>query len=343
MTPFAEILERRLDPGASAPLAVALSGGGDSLALLHLTLDWANRNGRPVLALTVDHGLNSESAGWTAEAGARAKRLGADWQALAWAGPKPSTGIQARARSARHALLAQAARTAGARVLLMGHTADDIAESEAMRASDAPGLGRLREWSPSPAWPAGRGVFLLRPLLGVRRADLRAYLEDRGAQWHDDPANADRRFARVRARQTLAARTDAPQSQEALDLDPAIPALAHSFWFSPDAVHAALHALTTAPPAIARPVVAAALLSVSGTDRPPRRAELDRLLDNIAAGAPSNLAGCWIAAHEAAVSIVREPPRRGRPPRAEEPMAWVQARFEAACGLVPCERSAPSV
>src|SRR5205085_8990913 len=56
------------------------------------------------------------------------------------------------------------------------------------------------EWAPSPAWPEGRGVFLLRPLLGVRRAAIREWLEGRGERWIDDPANEDPRFARARAR-----------------------------------------------------------------------------------------------------------------------------------------------
>ncbi|MFX8820989.1 ATP-binding protein, partial [Acinetobacter baumannii] len=69
----------------------------------------------------------------------------------------------------------------------MAHTADDVAESAMMRAGDAPGLGHLREWSPSPAWPEGRGVFLLRPLLEVRREALRAWLRDHAIAWFDDP------------------------------------------------------------------------------------------------------------------------------------------------------------
>lgn len=334
-----ESLARRLDPAARTPLAVALSGGGDSIALLHLTLAWARGRGRPVLALTVDHGLNPDSAAWTAAAGAKARALGADWRALAWTGPKPTSGIQARARAARHALLAAAARAAGASILLMGHTADDIAEGEAMRAADAPGLGRLREWSPSPAWPEGRGVFLLRPLLHARRAALRAHLEAEGVDWLDDPANADRRFARVRARQTLAQGEGPAPSFPVLDLDPAISALAARVRFGEGGAEAARAGLTDATPSAAKAVLAAALLCVAGGVRPPRGPALERLRGAIAAGDVATLAGCRIDARGEMVRIARATPRRGQAVTETPPDSWAGVRFKAACGLLPDEPS----
>ncbi len=103
---------------------------------------------------------------------------------------------------ARHRLIADAAREAGARVVLFAHTADDIAEGEVMRAEGST-LGRLRDWSPSPAWPEGRGLMLLRPMLGAGRAEVRDWLKGQGADWIDDPGNEDARFARSRARVSL--------------------------------------------------------------------------------------------------------------------------------------------
>ncbi|MDO9249546.1 MAG: ATP-binding protein, partial [Phenylobacterium sp.] len=118
-----EVLDRRLLSASPAPIAVALSGGGDSLALTLMVADWAKVRGRSLLVLTVDHGLRAESAAWTRSCAATADRLGADFQALAWEGDKPATGLPAAARSARHRLIADAARAAGAKVVLMGHTA----------------------------------------------------------------------------------------------------------------------------------------------------------------------------------------------------------------------------
>jgi tRNA(Ile)-lysidine synthase len=198
----ADRLSSRLEAHVRHPVALALSGGGDSVALLHLAAGWARAHGRRLLALTVDHGLNADSARWSAFAERTAREAGADWLGLAWTGPKPATGLSAAARMARHRLIADAARDAGARVVLFAHTADDIAEGEVMRAEGST-LGRLRDWAPSPAWPEGRGLMLLRPLLDVRRAALRDWLQGRGAGWIDDPANEDMRYARSRARQML--------------------------------------------------------------------------------------------------------------------------------------------
>ncbi|MET0337744.1 MAG: tRNA lysidine(34) synthetase TilS, partial [Caulobacter sp.] len=193
------VLDRRLLSASSAPLAVGLSGGGDSLALLLVADQWARAQGRRVLVLTVDHALNALSADWTARCGRIAAELGWNFRALVWTGDKPSTGLPAAARRARHALLADAAREAGAGVILMGHTADDLAEGAAMRAEGS-SVSDPREWAPSPAWPQGRGVFVLRPMLGLRRAEIRDWLTAQGRDWIDDPANEDPRFARSRAR-----------------------------------------------------------------------------------------------------------------------------------------------
>ncbi len=334
MKAVTEALDRRLDPLSGSPVVVALSGGGDSLALLHLAVEWARTHGRPVLALTLDHGLSPESKGWTREAGAKAEALGAGWRTLTWAGPKPSTGLQAKARAARHALLAEAAREAGARVVLMGHTADDVAEGNLMRQGDAQGLGRLREWSPSPAWPEGRGVFLLRPLLKVGRYDLRAYLTGKGALWLDDPANEDGRFARVRARRALSS-LDTRSTAE-----PWSPASAGMSGEEVGKVAIAAGDVT-APCTLPKPALAALLLCVSGRTLPPRGAELERLMAVIAAGGVATLRGCRIEARGETVRIARAAPRRGESAPPAEPPAWMVQRFHAACGLYPDEASIP--
>lgn len=270
-----------LDQGRTEPVAVGLSGGGDSHALLALVCEWAKAAGRPVLALTVDHHLNPQSADWTKRAGKMARALGADWQALHWHEASGGSGIQARARQARHALLAHAARDAGAAMLLLGHTADDAAENEWMRA-DGTSVGQLRPWSPSPVWPDGRGVTLLRPLLSERRDVLRDFLCQQGLDWIDDPANEDAHYSRVRARQAL--NGDLPQRApeplhpfDGRDLETAL--------MASDATHLGIlqfsrQALLEAPDRI----LSMALLCVSGGNVPPRGPRLEQLKQRLASG-----------------------------------------------------------
>ncbi|MGH7011381.1 MAG: tRNA lysidine(34) synthetase, partial [Caulobacteraceae bacterium] len=154
-----------------APIAAAFSGGGDSLALLVIAADWAAAHGRRLVALTVDHRLQSGSDRWAAWCKERARRLGIEHRTLVWEGWSGRGNLAGQARAARHALLAQAAREAGANVILMAHTFDDLLETRWMRSAGAR-LGAPSEWAPSPAWPQGRFVFVLRPLLGIRRARL---------------------------------------------------------------------------------------------------------------------------------------------------------------------------
>jgi tRNA(Ile)-lysidine synthase len=329
--PGAEALDRRLDPAGAAPVAVAFSGGGDSLAALLATKAWADRCGRRLLVLTVDHRLRPESAAWTAFAAETAARLGVAFQALAWKGQKPARGLPAAARAARHGLLAEAARAAGARVIVLGHTADDILEGELMRAWGST-LGALREWSPSPAWPEGRGVFLLRPLLGQRRADLRAGLAARGERWIDDPANVDPAQTRARARLALAGRGD-----PAICLDKAPPAgaLAEATQAAGGGLALDRALLRDAPASAVRRWLAAAALSAGGGSRPPRGARLDAALHAMMGPDPvrRTLCGARVVAEADRVIIARdagEAARGGlaaRPLHPGEATVW-DGRFE---------------
>ena len=303
--------DRWLNGPAGAPLAVALSGGGDSLALLHLAKAWADRAGRRLIALTVDHGLQAASRDWSRFTAARAARLGVAHQVLPWLGEKPALGLPAAARAARHALLADAARFAGAHLVLMGHTADDLMEAETMRAAGA-SAPSPRVWSPSPAWPEGRGVFLLRPLLSHRRAELRALLVDAGETWIEDPANDDPRFARTLARRRLTRSiAPAPLAVEARTRWPGLDAIREGIGGELTAPRAAL--LET-DPAEARAVIGAMALCAAGTTRPPAAASLDRIAERLRRGElfTSSLAGARIEAAGEDVLFCREAGERAR-------------------------------
>jgi len=321
------ILDRRLRADTGQPLAVAVSGGGDSLALALIARDWARGHGRRLLILTVDHGLRPESRDWTRACADLAARLDADFQALAWEGDKPARGLPAAARQARHRLIAQAARTAGARVVLMGHTASDITEAQAMRAAGST-TPSPREWAPSPAWPQGRGLFILRPLLGIDRAEIRAWLAARGETWIDDPANEDQRFARARARK------DVSSTGPAAPPSPDLSALA-------SAMRADRAGVLSLPRAAlggdgARAFIGAACLCAAGTARPPRGDATDRLAARLATGEvfAATLAGARIEADTGEIRFMREPGEAARGGlaalalKAGQTQVW-DGRFEA--------------
>lgn len=329
-------------------MALALSGGGDSMALLRIAAEWVRASGRRLLAITVDHRLNPDSRDWSRRCEAAARATGADWIERCWEGVKPSTGLPAAARRARHALIAEAAREAGAKVVLFAHTADDIAESDWMRARGST-LGRLREWSPSPAWPEGRGLMLLRPMLGEGREPLRAVLREAGADWIEDPGNAA--FGRGQARSALnplpvgeglsaraaeaialSRKGEGRTSPEAHDPHPF--GLAHRSAARPSSPLPLGEGFEMVRPARAAEL-AAILLSASGGDTPPRRDRLETIAKRLEAGEDftATLAGARVEALGETVIVGREAGEMRRRPVADivlhpdRPTVW-DGRYE---------------
>lgn len=180
-------------------LLIAVSGGPDSTALMHA----AARSGaaHPIQVATVDHRLRAEGGVEARNVGITAQALGLRHHILTWDGDKPSRGIQAAARQARYALLAECATGIGADTILTGHTADDQAETVLMRllAGSGPaglaGMRRDRELAP--------GLRLARPFLHIPKADLIAYCSAHGLAYASDPSNVDERFARARLRRLM--------------------------------------------------------------------------------------------------------------------------------------------
>lgn len=322
-----EVLQRRTAPGCPRPIVVALSGGGDSLALALIAGAWAKATGRRLLILTVDHGLQPDSPSWSAACAEIAARLGHPFQPLRWTGERPAAGLPAAARHARHRLLATAAQEAGARVLLLGHTADDIAESQAMRRAGST-TPDPREWTPSPAWPEGRGLFLLRPLLRSRRATLRAWLAARGETWIEDPANTDPRYARARARAASPPPGADPPLCAPLDI-------ASQVTHRTGIIALARARLRTAPAEDAHRLVGIAAVCAGGGTRLPSAARVARAATALRGDQPlaATLAGARLEADEAQVRIFREAGEisRGALPsvrvRAGQAVIW-DGRFE---------------
>lgn len=187
-----------------ARLLIAVSGGSDSVGLL-LSLVEANSSVSEVSidAVTIDHALRPESADEALSVAALCRRLGVRHFIRRWEGEKPRTGISAASRDARYRLLIDVAGEIGATAILTGHTLDDQAETVAMRAARDQGEGNLGLAGMAGAVLLDRRLWLLRPFLDVRRADIRAFLSKAGEGWIDDPSNFNIRYERVRVRERL--------------------------------------------------------------------------------------------------------------------------------------------
>ena len=184
----------------SPTLALALSGGGDSLALCLLLERWLRRRGGHIRALTVDHGLRADSLSEARQVAAWMAARGIDHEILTWRGAKPGSRVQEKARAARYGLLTRWCRRHGVLHLLLAHHGDDQAETVAMRAARRSGGEGLSGMAPL---MHRDGVRLLRPLLGFRHAQLLDLLRRAGQPWLEDPSNQDLRFERVRMRHAL--------------------------------------------------------------------------------------------------------------------------------------------
>jgi tRNA(Ile)-lysidine synthase len=183
-------------PGA---VVVALSGGADSLALAAATAFEAPKLGMTLVAVTVDHGLQPQSAEVADAAARQAEALGFDAR-IVRVEVDGAGGPEAAARTARYRALADAAADADAVAILLGHTLDDQAETVLLGLARGSGAASLQGMAPASDVD---GMPLVRPLLGVRRATTRAACAASGFDAWDDPHNDDPRYARVRVRATV--------------------------------------------------------------------------------------------------------------------------------------------
>lgn len=193
MTPFV--------PHVGGRLAVAVSGGADSLALVLMLAAWARTRDIVVTALTVDHGLRADSTVEAQRVGAWLSQADIEHHILTWAdGAAVRSGLQARARAARYALLSGWCRSHAVQALFVAHHQNDQAETFVMRLRRSSTLFGLAAMAPL---RQVHGVMLCRPLLGVAKARLEATLSETGQAWVVDPSNANEAFERVRTRALL--------------------------------------------------------------------------------------------------------------------------------------------
>jgi tRNA(Ile)-lysidine synthase len=309
----------RAAPFEAAPrLAVAVSGGADSLALTLLADRWAAGCGGTVVALTVDHGLRAAAAAEAAQVGAWLRTRGIRHHILPWQGPKPGhglkpAGLQAAARAARRDLLTAYCRASGILHLLLAHHQDDQAETLVMRLAADSGPDGLAGMA---ALVEAADLRVLRPLLDVPRARLAATLDAFGQEWIEDPSNRDQRFSRARIR-ALAASGDAVAApaavfgrERARRDDAVAELLARSVAVYPQGwALVAPDLLGAAAPDLARRALARILMCVGGEAYAPRGERLDALFAAIrerGLAGGRTLAGCRLIPRRQGLAVVRE-------------------------------------
>jgi tRNA(Ile)-lysidine synthase len=313
-----------LGPFERSPcLAVAVSGGSDSLALALLAAAWCRDAGGQAIALTVDHGLRANSAQEARQVGHWLAARGIEHHILTWEQPAGGPGLQAAARAARYRLLTDWCREHHILHLLIGHQRDDQAETLMLRlarGSGVDGLASMPACAPHPA------LQILRPLLTFSRQTLRAFLEAEGQDWVEDPSNEMERFDRVRWRKFLAAeRVGADRlaltarqlgrARRALEADCA--ALAAGSVLLSRSGYALLDTalLSASVDEVALRLLAALVRTVGGGTFPPRLHSLEKMLDVVRSGLEKRrtFAGCVFVSAAQGVLVHREAARMAPP------------------------------
>jgi len=294
---FAKLDQWQKDFGS--PMLIALSGGGDSMALCRMASQWAKLTGATLHAVSIDHGLPASAAD-SAKAIAWARALGLSGEVVRLDERPAHGGLQAWARQARYQALASVARRLGAKLILIGHTWDDQVETvcwRLARQSGLDGLAGMAEVAINPFAQIEAPNLLGRPLLRLKRADLRAWLIQEGQDWLEDESNQNLDFARIRTRKLvqdmaaqkvdlerivrLAAITDALRSaQERATLD-----LLKRCRLTPVEAGWQLKATAfrEAEPVLMERALGWLIYSLTQTDRPPEAEKLGRLLEGLIA------------------------------------------------------------
>jgi len=311
-----EAVTAHFGPAPPGRLGVAVSGGSDSVALLHLLNDWRAKGGPPLRVATVDHGLRAQAADEAAEVARLCKGMGLAHDTLRWAGQAARGNLPDAARRARYCLLAGWARRHGVGDVAIGHTEDDLAETFLMRLARGAGVDGLAAMRGR--WQAD-GVTFHRPMLALGRENLRRTLRARGQGWAEDPTNTDPAYLRPQARTILTAlaplgldgSTLAATARRLSEARAALGACARHaatqiasveggdlLWRRDEFAHL--------PDETARRLLLAGLAWMTGRDYPPRGAAMTALLAAAREGRRMTLRGCVLSGDPTHLRLTRE-------------------------------------
>ncbi|PZR01081.1 MAG: tRNA lysidine(34) synthetase TilS [Cereibacter sphaeroides] len=294
------------------PLGLAVSGGGDSVAMLCLAMDARF----PVSVVTVDHGLRAEAAAEAEWVGRLCARFGVPHKVLRWREWDGSGNLQDQARRARLRLISDWAKSAGIEAVALGHTQDDQAETVLLRLARRAGVDGLAAMAPT---RRHLGVQWLRPLLAISREELRDYLHSRDQDWIEDPSNQSMRFDRVKARVALGALASLgidnavlagvarqmAEARTALEVQTTQAAREIALIEAGDVVLDRAGFLGM-PPEIQRRLLVAALAWVGSAEYGPRAEPVRELIAAVGRGKGGPLAGCRVLCRKASVRVTRE-------------------------------------
>lgn len=313
---------------ADATLALAVSGGPDSMAMLALAV--GAFPGR-VCAATVDHGLRAAAVDEAEMVARWCVDLGIPHRTLVLREAIGETAIQATARALRYDVLGRWVAEVGAAALATAHHADDQAETFLMRAvrgSGPAGLSgvRARRIATTGAAVIDASFTVIRPLLDWRRADLRAIVVDAGMPFVDDPSNRDDHYERVRVRRLL---RDVPwldpvglarAAKHAGEAQRSLEQMAEWLWgdrmVDEDAVGLELR-LGDLPREFQRQLLRRAIIHLRHSARIARPAfdhstNVEPLLKSLAGGLSANQGGVLVSSRDGIWRFRPEPPRRAR-------------------------------
>ena len=304
-------------PDKQTQVAVAVSGGGDSIALLHLVQRAALHVGWTVSAVTVDHGLRAEAADEAAGVARFCESLDISHTILRWQHGVITGNLMDEARKARERLIRDWALARGIVHVAVGHTADDQAETFMVGLGRAAGLDGL---SGMGSFWRKDGIKWSRPLLHHSRAELRAYLVRHGISWVDDPTNEDDRFTRIKARKALAALVPLGITVESLKRsishlsvgrhalkETLVSAVKSHVTEAAGGLKIARAAYDALPLDIQRRFLMAAITWLSGDQYAPRGGKQANLMFAISSNKDSTLNGCRFRCIGDAITIHREP------------------------------------
>jgi tRNA(Ile)-lysidine synthase len=297
-------------------MGVAVSGGSDSMALLHLLSEFCKVENIELRAVTVNHGLRKEAADEAATVERHCNQIGVRHDTLVWQDWSGKGNLQQAARDARYSKMADWARENEITTIAVGHTADDQAETVLMRIARRAGVDGL---SGMQHRSVRDGIVWVRPLLRTRRKTLQAYLEAHDIEWIDDPSNEDERFDRIKARKALEVLSDLGIDADALSevaehLAEARRALEWQAFLAAKqctsinsgAVVLDETILRLQPDEIQRRLIVKAVSWVSGSDHGPRRNAVATVRAALSKGQAGTLDGCHIRRIAARLWVFRE-------------------------------------